>query len=159
LGPIDFPGSQRMFCTHVCCVCVCVCVCVCERALVCVCVCVCMCVRVCVRARAYKYACVCLCARVHIECKKRKSQFACTATHNQMIAFILLLNYSYFSTILLNPSFQSFIFGSIHRSSYQFFILLLNSSFFFSILHSSSYGVATISRLLEILGLFCKRAL
>jgi len=166
----DLLSNRRCACAYACacaCVCWCVCVCVCVRASVCVytwvyvcvcaCVCVCVCACVCVRSQYPKpsssiltrYAPMnikaCFPSSAICELSPPHSNTPHAATHCNT------LQHTATHCNTLHSLQHTTSLSRTHKH---------NTQNLFSILtQHKDYGVATISRLLKIVGFFCKRAL
>jgi len=107
-------------------VCVCVCVCVCERERQCVCLCVCACVHIHVRV------CVRVCVRESV-CDSQESWPHMVGCHGP------------------DNTFPCTSHGPLHTSAAALRCTILTKQN-----PKSTYGVATMSRRLKIIGLFCR---
>jgi len=151
LGKPDVEGMSPCVCVFVC-VFVCVCVCVCVYVCVCECVCMCARARTCSYVRA---SCVCVCVSDYccLSCRIIRTIHTNTHTHTHIYTHtrthtwraLFLCGGKYCQT-LLNIRFW------LQKGPTHIQTTFSNDSF-------ESYRVVTISRLLTIIGLFCKRAL
>ena len=169
-------------CVFVClCVCVCVCLCVCTDVYVCLCVCVCVCVRVyvsvrafvrCVRVCVHVCVCTCLCAcvRARVCICVCACVYVCACMHvcNRSIQIQVIievprdqrnkLEYDKVRKLKYHNTNNMCVYTAPvgQYASIYMRVISLNMKIRSNI---TRYGVATISRLLKIIGLFCKRAL
>jgi hypothetical protein len=118
------------------CVCACICVCVCVRVCACVLLCVCVCVCACVYMCVYVCACVCVCVCVCV----RACGHACAVCMCVSVCICVRVCMRVCAWFHFLVSACAYTTGQI-MSQYCY------------------YGVASISRIDTIIGLFCKRAL
>ena len=175
--------AHRAFAQTICrCVCACVCVCVCVYVCfrmylhvctpVCVRVCVYVCLQVCVRARMY-LLCICACV-FECECVRER---VCARARVPVCLRRAFLDCSRVSSLLNSPhkisQKNSSLFDVLEKMTtgltFEKYVIVqgvLGSHLQWSgrhsqtsALHTIYYGVALVSRIDTIIGLFCKRAL
>jgi len=137
--PLTFDATPSPLCVYVCvCVSVCVCVCVvCVRVCVSVCVCLCECVCACACVRVW----VCLLfVRVCDWARARRRAWACVSIYINCVSF----NFWCTTTTFRNIHVCACVWDGVNAYKHMW---------------AHAYGVASISRLLKMIGLFCKWAL
>jgi len=126
-----------------------------------------MCARMCVRevVCVCVYVCVCVCERERERERKRKRMrarcmYICACINTYMYIYIYIYIYIFTYGHIRTYCIHAFLYIfplSGGRRGYDDASLFPSVSL--SPWHHSWYGVTSISRLLEIIGLFCKRAL